>query len=143
MHPEDAYGADKTNKKIFRIQNIQQDYSLAIKKYTNIDKKSRIINRDVNNYSINENICQYIDNINQCFEYYKVESTKSESNMNKNIWNMNNFYYGKNLIDFSVNDITNANSDSKKNTYMTKLIDNIIFNEVSKIHYNIPKKIRD
>ena len=137
---EDAYGADKTNKKIFRIQNIQQDYSLAIKKYTNIDKKSRIINRDVNNYSINENICQYIDNINQCFEYYKVESTKSESNMNKNIWNMNNFYYGKNLIDFSVNDITNANSDSK-NTYMTKLIDNIIFNEVSKIHYNIPKKI--
>ena len=61
--------------------------------------------------------------------------------MNKNIWNMNNFYYGKNLIDFSVNDITNANSDSKKNTYMTKLIDNIIFNEVSKIYYNIPKKI--
>ena len=29
----------------------------------------------------------------------------------------------------------------QKNTYMTKLIDNIIFNEVSKIHYNIPKKI--
>ena len=29
----------------------------------------------------------------------------------------------------------------QKNTFMTKLIDNIIFNEVCKVHYNIPKKI--
>ena len=125
----------------YKISNIQNNYTLGIKKYTNIDKRISIISKDVDNYNINENICQYIDNINECFEYYKLESIKSENNINKDIWNMNSFYYGRNLIDFRINDIVNANTDSKKNTFMTRLIDNIIFNEVSKVHYNIPKKI--
>ena len=126
---------------LFEITDIQQHYTLAIRKYTNKDKKKTIIHRDVNNYNINENICQYMENINKCFDDYKLESTKNENNINKNIWDVKSFYYGKNLIDFKISDIVNANSDSKKNTYMTRLIDNIIFNEVCKIHYNIPKKI--
>ena len=134
---ENAYD----NTGLYTISDIQSDYTLGIKKYINNDKCISIINKGVNNYNINENICQYIDNINECFEYYKLESTKSEDNINKNIWNMNSFYYGRNLINFKVSDIVDANTDSKKNTYMTKLIDNIIFNEVCKVHYNIPKKI--
>ena len=129
------------NDKVELSITIKNKYTIGIKKYINIDKNKKIINRDVNNYNINENICQYMDNINECFDYYKQESTKSENNINKNIWNINSFYDGKNLIDFRVNDIINAVSDSKKNTFMTRLIDNIIFNEVCKIHYNIPKKI--
>ena len=103
---------------------------MGIKKYINNDKRISIINKGIDNYNINENICQYIDNINECFEYYKLESTKSEDNINKDILNMNSFYDGRNLMNFKASDIVDANTDSKKNTYMTKLIDNIIFNEV-------------
>ena len=115
--------------------------TIKIKKYINEDKKQEILIKDVDTYNIKNNICDYIANINECFNDYRVESTKNENNINTNIWNINDFYYNKELIKFKINDIINANSDSQRNTFMTRLIDNIIFNEICKIHYKIPKKI--
>ena len=111
---EDAYDATTG---LYTIGNIRSNYTLGIKKYTNNDKSINVVSRDVDNYNINENICQYMDNINECFEYYKLESTKSEDNINKNIWNMDNFYDGRSLINFRINDIIDANTDSKEYIY--------------------------
>lgn len=124
--------------KEFILNKIEDNINAV--RYINHDKYQNIIEKSSNEYIIKNKIVDTIDNINNIYDTYKLEQIKRSDNINTDIWNYNSFYKDNKIIKFLLNKF-NTNSIIELNTIINKLIDNIIFNEVSKIYYNVPKDI--